>query len=143
MDSDQSGASCHSASQQAACSLMAADRVQDRREGKVQRYYGVSHGTDQNVLNCAKRLIPGQDIGVLCSRRRLGSKREEGGSAGGGQPSDVRFRDLFCCDWNHDKVLGCGYMTNSLYSEIPGRVSSLKIGLVRNRRGLVVGYSVR
>ncbi len=97
MDSNQSGASCQSASQQAACSLMAADRVQDRREGKVQRYYSVSQRADEDVLNRAKRLIPRQGTGVLRGPRRLGSKREEGGGAGGDEPSDARFRHLLCC----------------------------------------------
>ncbi len=113
MDSNQSGASCQSASQQAPCSLMAADRVQDRREGEVQRYYGVSHGTDQDVLNRAKRLIPRQGTGVLRGPRRLGSKREEGGGAGGDEPSDVRFRRLLYCGWvMATSVRSRGYMTN-------------------------------
>ena len=97
MDNDQSGANCQSASQQASGLPLAANRVQDRRKDEVQRYYGVSHGTNQNVLNRAERLIPGQDTGVLCSRRRLGSKHEEGGGAGGGEPSGVRFRFLLNC----------------------------------------------
>ena len=94
MDSNQRGVSCQSASQQSACLAVAADREQDRREGEVQSDYGVSHGTDQNVLNRAKRLIPRQGTGVLCGRRRLGSKREEGGGAGGDEPSDIRFSAL-------------------------------------------------
>src|SRR5208337_5096905 len=71
MDSNQRGASCQTASQQAPCPLMAASRVQDCRKREVQRYCGVSHGTDQDVLNRAKRLVPRQGISVLCGRRRL------------------------------------------------------------------------
>ena len=87
MDSDQSGASGQSASQQAACSTVAADRVQDRREGEVQRYYSVGHGTDQDVLNRTKRLVPRQGPGVLRGPRRLGVKGEEGSGAGGNERS--------------------------------------------------------
>src|SRR5271156_4111502 len=83
MDNNQRGGSCQTASQQAPRPLMVADRVQDCRQREVQRYYCVSHGTDQNVLKRAKRLIPRQRIGVLCGPRRFGSKREEGGGAGG------------------------------------------------------------
>ncbi|MGA6974107.1 MAG: hypothetical protein WBY93_20945 [Candidatus Binatus sp.] len=60
MDNDQSGATCQSASKQASGLPLAADCVQDRRQREVQRDYGVSHGTDQNVLKRAKRLVPGQ-----------------------------------------------------------------------------------
>ena len=58
MDSNHRGASGQSASQQTPCSTVAADRVQDRREGEVQRYYSVGYGTNQDVLNRAKRLVP-------------------------------------------------------------------------------------
>src|SRR5208337_501873 len=114
MDSNQRGASCQSASQHAACLPVAADRVQDCRQCEVQHYCGASHGTDQNVLNRAKRLIPGQGTGVWRGRRRLGSKREEGGGAGGDEPAEVRFRRLLCCGWGHEQLPVCGYVTNSL-----------------------------
>ena len=105
MDSDQSGTSCQSASQQSPCSTVAADRVQDRRQCEVQRDYGVGHGTDQDVLNRAKRLVPRQSTGVLCGPRRLGSKCEEGAGAGGNEPSDVRFRCLLYCGLGHGQLL--------------------------------------
>jgi hypothetical protein len=91
MDSNQPGASGQSASQQTPCSTVAADRVQDRREGEVQRYYSVGHGTDQDVLNRAKRLVPRQGPGVLRGPRWLGVKSEQGPGASGNEPSDVRF----------------------------------------------------
>src|SRR5271166_5081217 len=121
MDSNQRGANCQTASQQATCPLMAADRVQDCRQREVQRYCGVSHRPDQGVLNRAKRLIPRQHTRVWCGPRRLGSKREEGGGAGGDEPSDVRFRRLLFCGWSHGKTLGVCYVTNSLCSEIRGK----------------------
>ena len=86
MDSDQSATSRQSASQQSPCSTVAADRVKDCRQCEVQRDYGVGHGTDQDVLNRDKRLVPRQGTGVLRGQRRLGSKREEGAGAGGNEP---------------------------------------------------------
>jgi hypothetical protein len=62
----------------------------------------VSHWTDQEVLNRAKRLIPRQGSGVLRSPQWLGAKREEAGSAGGDEPSGVQFRRLLYCGSDHE-----------------------------------------
>ena len=90
MDSNQPGASGQSASQQTPGSTVAADRVQDRREGEVQRYYSV---------------VPRQGPGVLRGPRWLGVKGEQGPGAGGNEPSDVRFRCLLYSDSDHDICL--------------------------------------
>lgn len=105
MDRNQCGPSCYSASQQAPCSLMAADCVQNRRQDEVQHYCGVTHRTDQKVLKHAKRLVPWQGIGVWRGPRRLGAEREGAGDTGGDEPSDVRFLRLLYFSLDHEELV--------------------------------------
>src|SRR5260370_29327877 len=95
IDSNQSGGSCESASQQAACPPLVSDRVEDRRAGEVQRYYGVSNGTDQDVLNRAKRLIPPQGAPSSCVAHNGSARSAKRGAAQAAvRPLTVRFGAL-------------------------------------------------